>query len=420
MTTYEFRLRSKRVPARSFPEGEVRIYLGEATNRRQAQELEHQREILKKLAKSGQWAVLAAIKSGDRTVEEVVRLAEEGGVERLHITVRDPGAAPSIGQMVEAFLETIEQPNTRKAYRTGLTQLVAAVGKDTPWDQVGRHQVNDLLDQMRMAKLAAHTRATARTAWSSFYTWLRDRDESEAEQQNREPRLRTHPVQKSQKVQTATTRHRFLLPDELDELRRVAAPQMALQYVVLAYTGMRIGEFLSRRPEEIEPTRRVRIVAREDWHPKGWPRYQHGVRDIPVHQKVLRPALEEYLAEFAGARLVFVNPRTFEPWTTDSFRAQLARDVKAAGLEYGRGKSDGITPHTFRHTLGTWLAMKDVQLLKIARILGDTVDIVVKYYAHAVPGDLDESINAALEWETVGGVQGLTGKTAPSWISSHG
>lgn len=398
MTTFEFRFRSKRVPREQFPTGAVRVFLGESAKRAEQRVFEHQREVLKKLARRGQWDVLSALRRRQLTVEEVVRHHDESGLDTLHLKVRDPGLAPQIGPMVEAFLQTIEQPNTRKAYRTGLNALVTAVGTATPWDKVGRTEINDLLDGMRIKGLAPHTRKSARTAWSAFYTWLNDRDESEAEKQNRPLRMRSHPVQKSQPVLAATTRHRFLLPEELDALTKVASRPMALQYVVLAYTGMRIGEFISRRPEDIEPASRVRIVPRQDWHPKGWPRYAHGVRDIPVHQLVLRPALEEYLADYAGARAVFVNPRTLLPWSVDALREQLERDVVAAGMRYGRGKADGITPHVFRHTLGTWLAMADVQLLKIARILGDTVDTVVKYYAHAVPGDLDETINRALNW----------------------
>lgn len=398
MTAVEFRIRSERVPAELFPQGEVRIYLGDASTKRERAVLVHRREVLRKLARRGQWDVLRGIRDQRYTVEEVVRIVDESGVDTLHMEIRDPGAGEPLGEMVQTFLASIEVEKTRAAYETDLNRLLTAVGADTSWDRVGRHEVNDLLDAMRRKGLSPNTRAGAKTAWSAFYTWAIDRDESMAEQQERPARMASHPVRKAKKVKTATTRHRWLTPEELDRLLEVSSPPMRAQYLTLAYTGMRIGEFITRRPEEVDLPRRIRILPREGWAPKGYPGYDHGVRDIPIHRARLLPALERYREEWAGDRTFFVNPRTVEPWTHESFRQQLKRDLEAAGLIYGRKHPDGVVPHTFRHTLGSWLAQEDVQLLKIARILGDTVAIVVKYYAHLLPSNLDETLNEALEW----------------------
>ncbi len=43
---------------------------------------------------------------------------------------------------------------------------------------------------------------------------------------------------------------------------------------------------------------------------------------------------------------------------------------------------------TLRHTFASWLAQKDIQLLKIAKLMGDTVAIVESTYAHLLPTDL--------------------------------
>lgn len=391
MTTYEFRMRSKRAPG-----GAIRIYLGEATTRRQARDLEHQREILRKLARRGQWDILGGIKRNALTVEQVVRIHDEKGLDTLHLELRDPGAADPIRPMVDAFLDTLERKATRHAYANELNRLVAFVGEDTPWDKVGRHQINDMLELMRREGRAPNTRASARTACSAFFSWAIDREDSLAEQESRPARITRNPARGSQRIATAVTRRRFLLPEELDELVRVAPPDIGPLYLTLAYTGMRFGEFASRTREEVDPASVIRIVARDDWAPKGYPRHQHGVRNIPVHQARLRPVLEDYLERYAGDRVVFVNQRTGRPWRPVAFREQMMIDLAAAKLEHGRDNPHGITAHTFRHTLGSWLAQRDVQLLKIAHILGDTVPTVVAYYAHLLPSDLDATINAAL------------------------
>lgn len=64
---------------------------------------------------------------------------------------------------------------------------------------------------------------------------------------------------------------------------------MRIQYLTLAYTGMRIDGCITRRPQEIGP-RVIRVRAPHDWSPKGYPRYTGGVRDVPVGQGRLRPA----------------------------------------------------------------------------------------------------------------------------------
>ncbi len=116
--------------------------------------------------------------------------------------------------------------------------------------------------------------------------------------------------------------------------------------------------------------------------------------DIPVHRRHLLPYLEEYAREWAGEERFFVNPRTGHPWSYDAWRDQVERDVLAAGLEYGREHPRGVTAHTLRHTIASWMAQADVQLMKIAMHLRDSVATASKYYAHLLPSDLEETINA--------------------------
>lgn len=395
MSAVEFRSRSQRVPRALFPSGEVRIYLGHAANRRERAQLGHRREVLKKIARRGQWDVLARIRDRQVTVEEVVRIVDESGIDTLHIEIQDPGAAGTLGKLVPEFLATVEVPNTRANYEIALDKLMDSVGADRPWDQVGRHDINELLDRMRDEGFSPGTRAVTRIGCSAFYTWVLGREEGLAEREGRPPRSLVHPVRKSRPVRVTPTRNRFLLPEELDRLLEAAPRPMRAQYLTLAYTGMRIGEFMSRRPEEVGPDA-IRIHPRADWAPKGWPRYDHGVRVIPIETARLRPALDEYRERWAGERTFFVNPRTLEPWQPEAFRDHLRRDIEAAGLVYGRDDADGITPHTFRHTLASWLAQRDVQLLKIAQILGDTLSTVARYYAHLLPADLARTIDDAL------------------------
>jgi integrase len=62
----------------------------------------------------------------------------------------------------------------------------------------------------------------------------------------------------------------------------------------------------------------------------------------------------------------------------------------------GKIQPEGVTVHTTRHTLATWLCQDDVQLTKIAALLGDTVETVALHYAHHLPTDLERAVAGLL------------------------
>lgn len=80
--------------------------------------------------------------------------------------------------------------------------------------------------------------------------------------------------------------------------------------------------------------------------------------------------------------------------------AQIQSAVRRAGLaeHVARGtgeaaKSTGVSPHTFRHTAATHMARRGVPLYDIAGILGNTLAIVERTYAHHCPGRLRDAVN---------------------------
>lgn len=61
--------------------------------------------------------------------------------------------------------------------------------------------------------------------------------------------------------------------------------------------------------------------------------------------------------------------------------------VKRAGLE-------GVTPHTLRHTRGTWLAQQGLPIWEIAGWLGQDPDTTARIYAHHHPDFMEAARNA--------------------------
>lgn len=65
------------------------------------------------------------------------------------------------------------------------------------------------------------------------------------------------------------------------------------------------------------------------------------------------------------------------------------KEIKAACVAVGL---DEVTPHTFRHTYGTWAAQRGVSLVKIAGVMGDTIETTYKHYLHHCPDELRDAV----------------------------
>lgn len=68
-------------------------------------------------------------------------------------------------------------------------------------------------------------------------------------------------------------------------------------------------------------------------------------------------------------------------------QGSFGRACKRAGIV-------GVTPHTLRHTCGTWMAQQGVPLAKIGEYLGHSDERTTKLYAHHHPDYQDEAVAA--------------------------
>lgn len=399
MKTIELRIRSPRAP-----DGEFRLFLGRSAKPSELAALRGRREFLRRLAQRGEWDVLLAVKSGGLSVEELERVVDQYGIRdyRAHVDLTPPPESLALKEHAAAFLERVAKKGTRNTYRKGLAYLIEYEVDGEPlgerdWHLVRKHHVQDLSGKMR-GTLSAATVQTYMAAWSAFFSWAVDREESHAEDADREPLIQVNPVTRARSwPKVSQRRERWLDYREFDALLDASPPYMRAQYATLALAGLRVGELMAMPTMHVFPESHVKVAPWGGWGPKGWPEITRGIRDVPVHQERLRPLLVEYAEKWAGDVYFFVNPRTGEGWHDWSFRTQFQRDAKAAGLEVGigarkDGRQVGVTPHSLRHTFASWLALEDVQLMKIAALMGDTEAIVRDHYAHLLPTDLDRTV----------------------------
>ncbi|MNE82137.1 site-specific tyrosine recombinase XerC [compost metagenome] len=86
-----------------------------------------------------------------------------------------------------------------------------------------------------------------------------------------------------------------------------------------------------------------------------------------------------------------------QPWVLDvdtELQSQFRTLQKDAYAATGNDKFLRMTPHTLRHTAATLMARKGVSLWEVAGVLGNSVAVVEKTYAHHCPDHLRTAVNA--------------------------
>jgi integrase len=112
---------------------------------------------------------------------------------------------------------------------------------------------------------------------------------------------------------------------------------------------------------------------------------------VPISAELHR-ILEEHIAlGYSGERYLIRPPQEDRPLLWTALARRVRRAFTDAGLRYGMG-ADGLTAHSLRHTFASWLVQRDVQMLKVSQLMGDTVAEVEKSYAHLLPGDLTAAV----------------------------
>lgn len=154
---------------------------------------------------------------------------------------------------------------------------------------------------------------------------------------------------------------------EINRLWKQADDEKVQDVLILIYTGLRIGEYLSLRPQDIKIRERYIDIR----HSKT----QAGVRKVPICQRIL-PFLT------ARKRRREVCPID----TYDAFRRRWNRVMKQMSMRH--------TPHECRHTLASLLDSAGVNDTVIKMILGHARRGVTKaVYTHKTLRELRKAVD---------------------------
>jgi integrase len=131
------------------------------------------------------------------------------------------------------------------------------------------------------------------------------------------------------------------------------------------YTGARKGAILELRWLQVDLER-----GRIDFNPPGRKRTSKGRPVIPIPRGLLWFLKS---ARKRGGDMGYVVNRDGAP--VGDIKRGFATACDKAGL-------DDVTPHTLRHTAGTWMAQAGVPMWEIAGYLGHSHERTSELYSH--------------------------------------
>jgi integrase len=165
-----------------------------------------------------------------------------------------------------------------------------------------------------------------------------------------------------------------------------------LLFGLLLDTGLRIGEVLGLRHEDLEiAERQVRVVPRRN---DNRARAKGGrSRTVPASVDVLRLYADYLNAEYGAldSDYVFVNlfgrPHG-HPLTYPAVYDLVGRLRRRTGIMFG--------PHMFRHTYATWLLRRGAGMESVKELLGHaSITTTVDIYGHLTVDDARRALEAA-------------------------
>lgn len=191
------------------------------------------------------------------------------------------------------------------------------------------------------------------------------------------------------------TRHLALTKEQVHDLAAAVPAEYRALVLLLAYAGLRPGEALALRREDVDEVgRRVFIHASVSEVGGRLERRETTKTDEERRIKVVSiamAALLEHMSErvlWAPEAPLFTTARG-GPVRLSTFRNRVfAPAVKAAGLPAE------TVPYTLRHTCASWLARQGVHPKKAAAMLGHDPAEFMSTYAHLFDDDLDAAADA--------------------------
>lgn len=199
--------------------------------------------------------------------------------------------------------------------------------------------------------------------------------------------------------------------DEVTGIVKAMPDRVRAAAVLLAGSGLRIGEMLGLRVSDIDFLRKTIRVERQRLQSGriSTPKSKKSVRTVPVGQVVL-DALALHLAEYPSGDWLFLKD-SGDPLDYPAWQSLWLTTRKTAKSE--------MNTHDLRHFFASALIAGGASVKQVQMVLGHSSPMItLRYYAHLWPGDEDRT-RAVID-ATLVGLRTTCGLSLPEKVSVPG
>lgn len=165
-----------------------------------------------------------------------------------------------------------------------------------------------------------------------------------------------NPASKVKLLKEEPPNSRFLTKEEYHKILDVAPPLARNRIIFLAHTGLRASEFSQLSDKSVSPQATAITITG-----KG-----RRKRTVPLNNS-------------ARAVLPYV-----EQGTKNALYLQFTRLAEKVGIEK-------FGPHALRHYCATQLLLGKVPVAKVSKIMGVSIRVIEKHYAHILTADIENA-----------------------------
>ncbi|MFZ6016426.1 MAG: tyrosine-type recombinase/integrase [Nitrospirota bacterium] len=183
--------------------------------------------------------------------------------------------------------------------------------------------------------------------------------------------LKRNPTKEVKLLKQPPGRLRYLEREEINNLLDACAPHLRPIIVAGLNTGMRKGEILNLKWSDVDlKNRRITLTNTKN----------NEIRIIPINDTFYQELIN--LKDNSQGEYVFCNAKK-KPFS--DIKKAFVSALKRAGIKDFRF-------HDLRHTFGSHLVMKGVDLRTVQQLLGHKDIKMTMRYSHLSPGHLQEAV----------------------------
>lgn len=277
-------------------------------------------------------------------------------------------------EQIQRFLDYIAEEkgysqNTLAAYRNDLSQFMSYLeGRVESWDEVTRDRIMDYIMTMKAEQeYASSTVARKVAAIKSFFHYLAERGKLEDDPTATldSPKVR----KRLPRAISADDMERLLSEPAGDDSPKALRDRALLE--VLYATGLRVTELVSLNVDDVNlASGTLRVLRPRD----------RRERIVPVHERALGP-LGDYIER--GRMQLLRDPEEPALFLNHRGRRLTRQGLWLIVKHYVRevGISEGVTPHTLRHTFAAHMLDQKAELEYVQQILGHANISTTQVYA---------------------------------------